>query len=123
MPDYATPNLPSRDFDATSRFYKQFGFTESWRDVEWMILKRGGLVLEFFPHPELDPATSWFSCCFRMDDVGAFFEEIVRAGVPVQTTGFPRTHRPKQEESGMTIGALIDPDGSLIRLIQTQGSK
>jgi hypothetical protein len=119
MPDHATPNLPSRDFGATSRFYEQFGFTESWRDGDWMILKRGSLILEFFPHPDLDPAASWFSCCFRMDDVEAFFVEIIKAGVPETTIGFPRTHRPKREDSGMTIGALIDPDGTLIRLIQT----
>ncbi|KAF2439164.1 hypothetical protein P171DRAFT_132472 [Karstenula rhodostoma CBS 690.94] len=63
----------------------------------------------------LHPAASWFSCCFRMDHVEAFFSELVR---PEQTTGFPPAHRPKKEDSGMTIGALIDPDGSLIRLIQ-----
>ena len=27
------------------------------------------LKLEFFPHPELDPLTSWFSCCLRLDDL------------------------------------------------------
>jgi predicted lactoylglutathione lyase len=25
MPDHATPNLPSRDFEATSRFYDKLG--------------------------------------------------------------------------------------------------
>lgn len=32
--------------------------------------------------------------------------------------GPPRLHAPKLEESGLRIGALIDPDGNLIRLIQ-----
>ena len=64
MPDFATPNLPSREFKATSRFYGQLGFLETWRDAGWMILKRGDLTLEFFPFPDLDPATSSFSCCF-----------------------------------------------------------
>ncbi|MBN3816396.1 bleomycin resistance protein [Paraburkholderia sp. Se-20369] len=120
MTDFASPNLPSRDFGATARFYAKLGFVEAWRDDGWMILERGDLLLEFFPHPDLDPAASWFSCCFRLDDVDAFFEVVLAAGVPETTTGWPRAHRPKQEAWGGTVGALIDPDGSLIRLIQTR---
>ncbi|WP_396333494.1 bleomycin resistance protein [Burkholderia anthina] len=119
MADLASPNLPSRDFETTSLFYAKLGFAEIWRDDDWMILKRDGLLLEFFPHPELDPAASWFSCCLRLADVGAFFDEVVAAGIPEQATGWPRAHRPKREAWGGIVGALIDPDGSLIRLIQT----
>ncbi|MCA8094123.1 bleomycin resistance protein [Burkholderia anthina] len=119
MADLASPNLPSRDFETTSLFYAKLGFAETWRDDGWMILKRDGLLLEFFPHPDLDPATSWFSCCFRLADVGAFFDEVLAAGIAEQATGWPRAHRPKREAWGGTVGALIDPDGSLIRLIQT----
>ena len=118
MSDQATPNLPSRDFEATSRFYGRLGFVETWRDASWMILKRGGLSLEFFPFPDLDPASSSFGCCFRMDNVHAFFEVIVSAGVPETTVGWPRTHRPKAEAWGGLVGALVDLDGSLIRLVQ-----
>lgn len=28
------------------------------RDDSWMILRRGDLLLEFFPQPDLDPVTS-----------------------------------------------------------------
>ena len=69
MGDAATPNLPSRDFERTLQFYAALGFSEVWRDEGWMILKHGDLTLEFFPHPELDPLTSWFSCCLRLDDL------------------------------------------------------
>ncbi|VWM18287.1 bleomycin resistance protein [Burkholderia lata] len=120
MTDLASPNLPSRDFEVTSRFYEKLGFAETWRDDGWMILKRGDLLLEFFPHPELDPATNWFSCCFRLADVGTFFDDVLAAGIPEQATGWPRAHRPTREAWGGTVGALIDPDGSLIRLIQTE---
>ncbi|RQS33486.1 bleomycin resistance protein [Burkholderia sp. Bp8990] len=119
MTDFASPNLPSRDFEVTSLFYAKLGFVETWRDDGWMILRRGDLLLEFFLHPGLDPATSWFSCCFRLGNVGAFFDAVLAAGIPEQTTGWPRVHRPKREAWGGTVGALIDPDGSLIRLIQT----
>jgi catechol 2,3-dioxygenase-like lactoylglutathione lyase family enzyme len=118
MPDFATPNLPSRDFEATYQFYRKLGFEQSWRDEGWMILKRGGMTLEFFPHPGLDPATSWFSCCLRLDDVMPFFDSIAVAGVPEATTGWPRLHRPRRESWGGLVGALIDIDGTLLRLIQ-----
>ena len=118
MADFATPNLPSRDFDATAGFYARLGFTESWRDAEWMILECGNLTLEFFSHPELDPAASWFSCCLRLDDVAGFYAAVLAAGIPEQPSGWPRAHPPKREAWGGLVGALIDPDGTLLRLVQ-----
>lgn len=114
MPDFATPNLPSRDFEETSRFYGRLGFEESWRDGGWMILKRGGMTVEFFSHPDLDPDESWSSCCFRMDDVEVFFAEVVAAGVPETGSGRPRAHRPRREAWGGLVGALV-------RLVQVPG--
>ena len=73
MTDHATPNLPSRDFEATLLFYSALGFVEDWRDGGWMVLRRGHATLEFFPHPGLDPLTSWFSCCLRLDDLDGFY--------------------------------------------------
>ena len=118
MADFATPNLPSRDFEATSRFYGKLGFAETWRDGAWMILRRGNVVLEFFLHPDVDPGSSWFSCCLRLDDVHSFFEAAVAAGVPEAAAGWPRLQRPKIESWGGTVGALVDPDGTLVRLVQ-----
>ena len=118
MSDRAVPNLPSRNFDITEQFYAALGFVRGWRDDGWMILKRGGLTLEFFPHPELDPLTSNFSCCLRLDDLDPFYAACLATGLPETCWGQPRLHPPKLEESGMRIGALIDPDGTLIRLIQ-----
>lgn len=118
MSDAATPNLPSRDFEKTSRFYAALGFSESWRDGGWMILKRGDLTLEFFPHPELNPLTSWFSCCLRLDDLDSFYATCLVAGLPEECKGQPRLHPPKVETWGGRIGALIDPDGTLVRLIE-----
>lgn len=116
--DHATPNLPSRNFDKTSHFYSQFGFTESWRDEGWMILNRGDIALEFFPHPKLKPRKSSFSCCLRLDDMKAFFALAVTARVPEKCSGIPRLHPPAEESSGLVIAYLIDIDGSLVRLIQ-----
>lgn len=118
MPDYATPNLPSRDFDATSRFYGALGFVESWRDQAWMILRRGGLTLEFFPHADLDPLDSSFSCCLRLDELERFYAACKAAGLLEKPTGIPRLSPPQVESSGLRIAYLVDLDGSLVRMIQ-----
>lgn len=120
VPDTATPNLPSRNFATTSGFYARIGFSEAYRDEGWMMLTRGQVTLEFFPFPDLDPAESSFGCCLRMDDVDAFYRVCVEAGLPETAKGFPRLHPPGPEESGLRIGALIDPDGSLLRLIENR---
>lgn len=118
MADRATPTLPSRDLAATSAFYARLGFGESFRDDGWMILSRGEVVLEFFPHPGLDPATSDAGCCLRLDDADSFHALCLAAGIPEATRGWPRVHAPRMEPSGLRIGALIDPDGTLLRLVQ-----
>lgn len=83
-----------------------------------MILKRDNLILEFFPHPEIDPENSWFSCCIRLDDLDSFYSVCLAADIPETSKGWPRLHKPAVENSGLRIGALIDPDGTLLRLIQ-----
>ena len=40
-----------------------------------------------------------------------------------QPPASPQIHPPKREASGLRIGALIDPDGTLVRLIQNPGGE
>lgn len=121
VPDAATANLPSRDFEATCAFYSRLGFSETYRDGGWMILNRGEVLLEFFPFPDLKPAESSFGCCLRLDDVDDFYRVCLEAGLPESTRGFPRLHPPRWEQSGLRIGALLDPDGTLLRLVENPG--
>lgn len=118
MTDHATPNLPARDFGATAAFYAKLGFAEDYRSDGWMILSRGTAKLEFFPWPDLDPYQSSFGSCLRLDDLGGIMAQVEASGVPDARVGIPRYHPPRLEDSGLTIAYLIDPDGSLIRLIQ-----
>lgn len=118
MTDQATPNLPARDFAATAAFYAKLGFAEDYRSEGWMILSRGDLTLEFFPWPDLDPYQSSFGSCLRLDDLAGMMALVEASGVPDARHGIPRYHPPRLEESGLTIAYLIDPDGSLLRLIQ-----
>lgn len=120
MADHATPNLPSRNYDQTIEFYTKLGFETGWHDDGWLIMERGDLCLEFFRYPDLQPSISSFSCCLRLDDLQAFCEVCKDAGVPEQSTGWPRIHAPKLEHSGMTIGYLVDLDGTLLRLVQNE---
>jgi catechol 2,3-dioxygenase-like lactoylglutathione lyase family enzyme len=122
MADHTTPNLPSRNFGATSAFYAALGFEEGWRDDSWMILKRGELALEFFPFPDLDPYESSFGACLRLDELDAFVAACKDAGIPEKHTGFPRLHAPKTQPWGARMGELLDPDGTLLHLIQNEGS-
>ncbi len=115
--DHSTPNLPSRDFEITSQFYSRLGFKETFRDEGWMILARGNMSIEFFPHRDLKPEESWFSCCLWLDDMVAFYRQCVDAGVP-EGKGYPHIDAPKKLADGHMISTMIDPDGSLIRLLQ-----
>lgn len=116
MTDHATPNLPSRDFAKTSAFYGRLGFEEQYSDAAWMILKRGTVQLEFFPFPDLEPAQSSFMCCLRLDDADAFHLACRNAGVS-EHGGWPRLEPLRREPWGGRVGALVDLDGTLIRII------
>ena len=120
--DHATPNLPSRQFAATVAFYSGLGFGVAYRSEGWLILERRGLTLEFFPYPDLDPACSSFGCCLRLDSIDPFVAQCRAAGVPETTTGWPRLHPPSIEPSGMRIAYLVDPDGTLLRLVENPAS-
>lgn len=118
MTDHATPNLPARDFATAAEFYSALGFEENYRSDGWMILSRGEIALDFFPFPDLDPYQSSFGCCLYLDDLPAMMAQVEASGVPDARCGIPRYHPPVREDHGMIIAYLIDPDGTLLRLIQ-----
>lgn len=118
MADRITANLPSRDFPATIAFYGKLGFAVDFHDEGWLILKRGPLVLEFFPHPELDPHASWFSACIRVDDIDALLAEWQGAGLPTDHKSIPRLTGTFKLPNAPRMFALVDADGSLLRCLE-----
>jgi hypothetical protein len=48
----------------------------------------------------------------------SFYATCKNVGIPEGCKGQPRLHAPKIESWGGRIGALVDPDGTLVRLIQ-----
>ncbi len=117
MADRITANLPSRDFSATTAFYSRLGFATAYRDDGWMILRRGTLELEFFAHPNLDKRTSWFSACIRVDDADALLTEWQELGFPSDAGQFPRLTGFFKPGAAPRMFALVDEDGSLLRVI------
>jgi len=118
MADRITANLPSRDFGKTAEFYAALGFETSYRDDGWMILGRGALTVEFFPHPEVDPWSSWFSACIRVDDLDALYDAFRSAGLSDDHRQTPRLTPPVHRPPVPRMFALIDCDGSLLRCLE-----
>lgn len=117
MADRITANLPSRDFSATEAFYGRLGFISRFRDEGWMILQRGDLVLEFFPHPGIDKWSSWFSACIRVDDMAGLLSEWQQTGLPTDPKAIPRLTGVFKPSHAPRMFALVDEDGSLLRVI------
>ena len=115
--DRITANLPARSTDNTAAFYERLGFTVGFKDDGWLIVNRGALELEFFAHPDLEPRTSNFSACLRVDDLDALYNAFKEAGLPEDCWSIPRLTAPEVEPHGMRIFALVDLDGSLLRCI------
>ncbi len=117
MADRITANLPARDFDATERFYAAMGFATSWKDDGWMILRRGPLELEFFHHPEVDPWSSWFSACIRVDDPDTLHAEWSGLGLPTDHRAIPRLTGFFKPGAAPRMFALVDENGTLLRVM------
>ena len=117
-----TANLPSRDFGQTEAFYARLGFVTDYRGAGWMILSREGAQVEFFPHPEVDKRSSWFSACLRSDDIETLHLAFSEVGLPTDSTSIPRLTGIFQPPGAPRMFALVDLDGSLWRVIdETSG--
>jgi hypothetical protein len=120
MVDRAVPNLPSRDFAATVRFYERFGFVVEFRDEGWLVMRRGTLQLEFFPFADVDPWRSDHMCSLRVSDLDELHGAIDRAGIPRGVVGIPRLTPITLESWGHRAAYLIDLDGTQLSLIEDQ---
>jgi catechol 2,3-dioxygenase-like lactoylglutathione lyase family enzyme len=115
--DRAIPTLPGRSLPATLAFYERLGFEgELLADGTYLIVERGSIELHFFPHPDLVPAESAFGAYIRVQDVETLYRAFAQAQLP--RTGIPRMDRLEDKPWGMREFAVIDPDGSLLRIGQ-----
>jgi len=122
MADRITANLPSRDFAATEAFYHRLGFRTGFRNEGWMILCRGPLELEFFPHPGVDKWSSWFSACVRVDEIEALLAEWQEVGLSADPSDIPRLTGLFRPPGAPRMFALVGEDGSLLRVLDNKDS-
>lgn len=113
-----TANLPSRAFNETRDFYESLGFETVFQGENWMIMALSGMMVEFFPHPDLDPKQSWFSASMRLCAI-----EPVRnvwSKLNIWTANIPRiTEITPKHDPVPAMFAMIDPNGSLWRVMET----
>lgn len=117
--DVAIPILPCRSLDETLAFYEKLGFTTDLRQERpavYAIVRRGSLELHFFGFPEIDPFASYAGCYLRVEDVDPLFAELSVLGLPKQ--GIPRIDALADRPWGMREFAIVDPNGTLLRIGQ-----
>jgi catechol 2,3-dioxygenase-like lactoylglutathione lyase family enzyme len=115
--DVAIPQLPSRSIDKTLAFYRRLGFDGgAVPGHAYAILVRGPLELHFFLHETLRPEESAFGCYLRVQDVETIYKAFAAAKLPGR--GIPRMEMLESKPWGMREFAVIDEDGTLIRVGQ-----
>ena len=108
------PILFARDLDETGRFYADLGFTVGRPNADYLIVDRDGGEIHFVLTPDLDPWTSNAMCYLFVDDLDAVLGRWQSAGLPA--TGIPRLTAAEDMPWGMREAALVDPNGTLVRV-------
>ena len=113
----ACPILPAKDLGATRSYYEALGF-EVQGDIRegYMLMTRGPWELHFFYHPEVKPEDSLAGVYMRGVDVDALCAEWAK--VELSRAGIPRLIGAQDKPWGMREFALIDPNGTLLRIGQ-----
>lgn len=116
MTDKAIPQLPAISMERTIAFYERLGFDLKIVSPggDYAIANRGTLEIHFFLHPALVPSESAFGCYFRVADADLLYSEFHSLGLP--TEGIPRITAVEDKPWGMREFAIIDENGSLIRI-------
>ena len=114
----AVPILPSRDLDESLAFYSRLGFEnrgaphDRW---DYLIIGRGGIELQFYLDPDVDPLLTAANCYLRVHDADALYAEWSLIGVPSDPATGSRLQPPVDTEYGLRELALVDPSGNLLR--------
>jgi catechol 2,3-dioxygenase-like lactoylglutathione lyase family enzyme len=111
MADFAIPTLPMRDVRETRAFYEALGFIcahEHPPPDSFLTMVRSGAMVQFFP-VHVDPRASTHTFMLSVDDLESTYAAFKQAGVgnvlPIE-----------QKPWGVSEFALVDPNGTLIRV-------
>lgn len=124
---FTTPqvNVFATDVDRSVRFYRGFGFIETFRTpmsgppahvelvLDGLKLGIGSAEAARDVHGlEVSPGARAMAVCLWTDDVGASYDSLTEAGAPSLT--------PPHEVAGadLRIARVADPDGNIVELVQ-----
>jgi catechol 2,3-dioxygenase-like lactoylglutathione lyase family enzyme len=123
-PGIAIPIVPARNLAETRTFYEGLGFRATgWWPRQfggYAILVRGDLTMHFFAYDDLSPSESYAQCYWRVKDVDALYAECAAANLP--KSGAPRLEAVEDKPWGTREFAIVDPNGTLIRVGQERES-
>lgn len=113
MLEKLSPIFPARDIAATDVFWQRLGFTQVYRDADYLLMRREAAEVHFFRNAALDPFQCDHGAYLRPADIDALDAEWAALGLP--ETGIPRLERAADKPWGMRELALLDLNGNLIR--------
>ncbi len=116
--DLAIPILPSQSISATVAFYKRLGFEGGTHEFDsgYAIMRRGTVEIHFFTHKQLVPAESSAGCYIRVLNVEEVYSAMASSQLP--KSGIPRMDALEDKAWGLREFAIVDPDGTLMRIGQ-----
>jgi hypothetical protein len=104
----AAPIFPVRDLGASLAHYRRLGFdTREYEGGGYGFVTRDGIEIHLGVVPDIDPTSAKHSAYLWVDDA----DELARAW---RDTG-AEVHLPEDTEWGQHEGALVDPDGNILR--------
>ena len=115
--ELAIPVMPARDLEETINFYDVLGFALAYRHpelVDYVILRRGRLELQFFQWPQLDTQATFTGSYLRVSAVDAIYQVFAGAGLPAR--GTPSLGGIRKRPWGMREFHLVDCNGNLLRV-------
>jgi hypothetical protein len=110
------PIMPSSDFERTASFYGRLGFEVEVRyDGEYLIMMRDDVGIHFTP-TSVDAFTSDHSCYLYVTDADELHGEWTAAGIDHDLATGSRLMPVETAAYGLREFAVIDPDGTLMRV-------
>ena len=104
----AVPVLPSGDLGRAEAFYGYLGFEVLGRSEDYLRMARGGIELHLYLDADHDPLTNSAGCYLRVSDPAVLRKDLCGDGLGCQEV-------PDSRAYGVTVFALVDPDGNTLR--------
>lgn len=104
----AVPVLPSGDLGRAEAFYRYLGFEALGRTADYLRMARGDIELHFYLAADHDPLTNSAGCYLRVSDPAVLRKDLCGDGLGCHEV-------PESLAYGVTVFALVDPDGNTLR--------